>query len=861
MAETAADTRSVESIADFGSTPESMARRWKTEIALAQKERKTWVKDCRKIIKRYRDERGEKDTNCRFNVLWSNVQTLGPAVYSKAPQPIVERRYRDRDPIGRIACRLLERTLAYQIEVGYFHKTVKLCRDDYLLTGQGVNWIRYEPEYEGIDDKLSLSEGGEAAQPQPDEAMAAEESYDPAVISEKTCVDYVHWEDYLCSPARVEDEITWKAKRAFLSRDQLKKRFSKLTKQQLQSIPLDHCPAGMDASEASKPENELLKKATVWEIWDKESRKVIFLAESWTEQPLEVVDDPLKLHCFWPTPDACVSTVTTNSVVPVPDYHQYKDQAQELDDLTTRISLLTDAIRAAGVYDASIPELRRLLEDGDENKLYPCDNWAALSEKGGIPGGVSFLPIKEMAEVLIRLYEARQQVKNDLYEITGISDIVRGMSSGSAKTATEQRIKGQFANLRLQDRQAELSRFTRDTLIIMAEIIAEHFSPETIFLMSSYEQWGIEDHLPPDMPEQPAPPPMMGHNGGPPMGGPQMPPQGPPQPPMQGPPPMQGGPEMPAGAPPMPPQGAMPPQGPQPGPMPPQQGMLPMAPPLPQGGTPIQMPPPVDPMVAVREKAMADFAAAVELLRNDKLRGFRIDIETDSTIDPDPESEKQSRVEFLTAASGFLGQALEIGMAAPELRPLLGKMLLFGVRGFRAGRELETSFEETLDALEKDAKQPKPPQPSPEEIKAKAEAEKMQMEMQARQQEMQAEAQRQQAEDQRQAQLSQMEMQFKEKEYEMKMAEMVRKTQIEMLKHQMEMEKLQANVAMEGQKLQIQSQNMQMKAAYDAEAQERQAQYDDRSAERQAQSDERKATIAEQAMKAKANAAGKSASK
>jgi hypothetical protein len=291
---------------------------------------------------------------------------------------------------------------------------------------------------------------------------------------------------------------------------------------------------------------------------------------------------------------------------------------------------------------------------------------------------------------------------------------------------------------------------------------------------------------------------------------------------------------------------------------------------MPQGGMPIQAPQ-VDPMAEIRAKAKMQFEAAVKLLRDDKLRGFRIDIETDSTIDPDPESEKQARVEFLTASSQFLHQSLEVGMTAPQLRPLLGKMLLFGVRGFRAGRELETAFEETLDALEREAKQPKHPQPSPEEIKAQAEQKKLEMEMQFRQQEMEFEAAQKQAEAQRNSELQQMELQFKREEHQMKMQELVRKSQIDLMKYQLDLEKMQAGVVADGQKAQIQADADERKSAYemanaerkyqfDGAAMDRQAAHDEASLERQGKADERKPAIAEQALKAKANAAGNSAS-
>lgn len=822
---------SVESVRDFGSDAGAAARRWRTEIDLAKKDRALWTKDVKKITKRFRDARTENDTASKFNILWSNVQTLGPAIYSRMPKPTVERRFMDRDPVGRTACRIMENVLNFQIEAGYFHRSLKLARDDYLLTAQGVAWIRYEPTYGDAEaeDKLTDTDadtGANEAGGDESAALAQPEGYEapgagiasPAhaagagdaetselapgdgmaepqqeVLTEKVCVDYVHWSDYLCSPARVEDEVTWKARRSFLTRGQLTRRFTALDEKQIAAIPLDHTPSGMTAEDANKPENDLLKKATVWEIWDKADKKVIFLAEQYSDAPLEVVDDPLHLQGFWPTPMPVIGTTTNDTVVPVPDYIQYRDQAQELDDLTTRIGLIISAIRVAGVYDSSWPILGRMLDDGGENKLYPCDSWAAFGEKGGIPGAMSFLPIKEMSDVLVALYQARQQVKADLYEVTGISDIVRGSSEGGApKTATEQRIKGQFANLRLTDRQGEMARFARDTLEIMGEIIAEHFSAETLYEMSGFAQWGMDEHLPPepdqDAPEgTPMPPPGMGHNGGPPMDA--------------GPPPPQAGP----GAPPM----AGPPPGPSQGaPMPPQ----------------MPMPAPVDPMVIAKQKADAQFAAAVKLLKDQKLRGFRIDIESDSTVDPDPDAKKQSSVEFLTATAQFLTGALPIAQAEPQMLPLLGKLLLFGVRGFRAGRELETAFEETVERLDKAAAQPKPQAPSPEEMATQAIAQQEQIKVQSAQQQAQfktqalaAQAQVDQASAQQQQQLEEQkfaqEAQLKGADHQARLAEMDRRQQLDDAAHQRSIEKANLEAIAETHRTQLQGQAEADKAA------------------------------------------------
>ena len=120
------------------------------------------------------------------------------------------------------------------------------------------------------------------------------------------------------------------------------------------------------------------------------------------------------------------------------------------------------------------------------------------------------------------------------------------------------------------------------------------------------------------------------------------------------------------------------------------------------------------------------------------MRGFRIDIETDSTMLTDQQEEQERRVEFLQAAGGFLESAMPVAQQMPPLMPLVGEMMMFGVRGFRAGRNLESAFEEAVDSLKQASSQP---QPNPEAEAAQA---KSQAESQAMQQKSQMDAQSQQ---------------------------------------------------------------------------------------------------------------------
>jgi hypothetical protein len=69
-------------------------------------------------------------------------------------------------------------------------------------------------------------------------------------------------------------------------------------------------------------------------------------------------------------------------------------------------------------------------------------------------------------------------VQEVIYEITGISDILRG-SSVASETATAQNIKTQWGTLRLKRLQKEVQRYARDLLRMTLEIAASKFSEDT----------------------------------------------------------------------------------------------------------------------------------------------------------------------------------------------------------------------------------------------------------------------------------------------------------------------------------------------------------------------------------------------
>lgn len=443
-------------------TPEvRLGEFWLTQIEDADKGFDKWEERAKKIVKRYRDEREAIDNRKKkFNILWSNVQVLKPALYGRMPKPEVSRRYRDADPIGRCASLMLERCLEFEVEqYSDFGSAMNNVVEDRLLPGRGTAWVRYEI--------------GE-------ESTSATEDIGGKLSYECAPTDYVHWQDFLHSPARTWEEVWWVARRVWMTKDEGVKRFGNVFKQ----VPLGEDKDKRSAeNEATKEAQK--KKGQVWEIWDKTDRKVIWIAKGLT-RVLDEREDPLELDGFFPCPKPLYATTTTGSLVPVPDYAEYQDQAEEIDILTQRITMLTRALKVVGIYDASSKELKRLFTEGMDNDMIPVDRWAAFAEKGGIKGSIEFVPIKDVATVLTALFEAREQAKQGVYEIMGIGDIIRG-STDPDETLGAQQLKANFGSMRLRSTQNEVARFATDILRMKAHIICKFYSPETIVQMSGVQ--------------------------------------------------------------------------------------------------------------------------------------------------------------------------------------------------------------------------------------------------------------------------------------------------------------------------------------------------------------------------------------
>lgn len=470
----------------YDNSPGGLARRWRDEIDASLKWLKDWRQQGDKIDKRYRDDRENDQAHkgdTRWNLFSADTETKESILYGQTPRISVSRRFADPgDDVARVAGEMLERHLNTDVErdEDTFPEVLGYAIQDRLIPGICLARVRYEVETE--------SEQVEAiTHPETGEEMAEGYSREKKT-SEEVEVDYIHWKDFLWSPARIWREVRWVAFRAELSREDLVRMFGD---QVGNAIPLN-CGRKNEknGNDSREKEETPWHRAEVWEIWDKASRTVYHLADGWPTILFPVNNpegkDPLGLKGFFPCPRPVMANVTTSKCIPRPDFVLAQDLYDEIDRVSTRITLLERAIAAKGLYDKAMGDVAaRLLNGENKNELFPVANWPALAERGGIKGLIDWLPLEQIVNALTVLREYRSELIEAKHQVTGMADIMRGQATTAGASATEQAIKAKFGSVRMEKLQKQFAKFASDIQKLKAEIIAKHFDPQTIIERSN----------------------------------------------------------------------------------------------------------------------------------------------------------------------------------------------------------------------------------------------------------------------------------------------------------------------------------------------------------------------------------------
>lgn len=630
---------------------------WAAERQRAVKDRETFVETANRSVKIYRGEHKFDDCERRMNVWWSLVNTLIPACFSRIPKVDVSLRKRQGSLIHQLSGVAWERATQYAIEEHFDFKRVGYdALLQYFLTGQAVLWGRYEGRTENKPYRLVLTEGDDGLYNEKGERyegdLAAVERVDsgfyvasevvPTKVSEKAILDSVHYKDFLTSCARNDTEVYWKAKRAYLDREAVIKLFGKdiADAANYNVYPEEH------DKDPSKEKREFEGKSEWWELYCGETDKVYWQHDQGKQKILEAGDAPIKFSSGWP----CVelkANIEPNSNVPFGDFKECEDLILEVERLTTRIHATVQAIRSNMLYDSTMGEQIEEILTGDL-KMIPAKMSSAQRGKGGLAGAVQPLPVDVYIKVLEVLVASRNEALQKLNDSIGSSDLVRG-ASAPMKTATANQLEANFTNLRFMVRRECVVEFLTGGIKLVGEIIAEEFSPETIYEMSYGEELIT--------------------------------------------------------------------QLPQPQPMP---GMAP--------------PPPVDPLT--------QFQPIIDVLKNERERSFRLDIESDSIVELDQRADREERKDAVASIGGFLQQMEPMIEKYPAAAEFSGNMIKFVIRSYKAGKEIEGDILSTFQSMVQAAQQRAQQQPpDPKIIESQTRLQIAQMEGQTKQTVAQAQVQ------------------------------------------------------------------------------------------------------------------------
>jgi hypothetical protein len=461
-----------------------IGRKWLDRIKDADAREDTWTKQAKRAEAIYLNRTENGAHKFYFNILHSNVETIVPAIYSQTPRPDIRRRFNDKDPAAQQAATMLERAILVQIDDGTLDPEMEALAFSAFTAGRGILRLRLVEED---------AETGEISDPAQDDAEGAalsdaeeaDEDAGPGLPADmplaptlqRITFEAVPWCDFRFGAAKRWQDVPWVAFRHMITAEQIKAwAEDEGVQAQVRSVSsgaLDDPEAGAD-------------DVPVWEVWCKNSRTVKFIRDR-DGVVYKTVDDPLGLTGFFPCGRPVQPIERNGDLTPVAPFEIYADLAEELDQTTRRIQKLIKGVKVRG--GAAAGELIKGIQDIaqlEDNEIAEIRGVEAFAQQGGLEKGITWWPIEKSIQAIAALAQHRDQVKATIYEVTGISDIIRGASMAS-ETATAQQIKSQWGSLRIQKMQRLLERTVREVFVMCAELIATKFTPDTLQAITALE--------------------------------------------------------------------------------------------------------------------------------------------------------------------------------------------------------------------------------------------------------------------------------------------------------------------------------------------------------------------------------------
>lgn len=621
----------------------------------SQDEARDWIKEVKDAWREYQGE----NTDGKYRKLefynannyqryWADTEIMLPGLYTQTPRTVGRPRFVN-DPVSKTGAIMIQRFAEYLIANDYFDRNMKSTALEFLHASRATARLFFEsrivkrtkrvylyevqaaPESEqGESGESAQQEASEPQQPQmilvdkngnepPQDSVIdedelgmpfyevegqEEDSVDPRVYTRPIRFDEI----VISCGARYYDDIWAIGYKITITRKKAARMFGSII-DEISNDASDSENVKATSDSKAKPDANLF---TYWEWWDKEQRDtdnaVSFVHEKLKDKFLRQIKDPYSLRGFFPSPCFVVANERYCDQYPSPDYTQTRDLYEHLHVLMKRMNAITRAIRGIGIYDASKTELSALFTETADGNGIAVANYKDMLANGSVDQLVWFPPYDRLATTLKTLQDVFALAKQELDELRGISDIIRGQSDPNT-SATAEKIKRQSLINRQALREQDMDRFVRDIIEMMIDLGLKTFTENQFKEAIGFAYLEPEDQQ--------------------------------------------------------------------------------------------------------------RFGQAYDMLKDDKSRMVRIDIETDSTRADAEQEDVQAATQFMDAVSKYLQNTVVAVEQNPDVGPLMYKLLQMVMGAFDLGKmaqdELKESFDKIFQKLNNPPK-PTPPEPSPDTL-------------------------------------------------------------------------------------------------------------------------------------------------
>ena len=384
-----------------------------------------------------------------YPLFWSVVSIEHSAVYSNTPIPDIRPRNTDKNPLYKEAAQVMQQSLEFYLDNTDFDDNYDRTVEDYLIAATGVPRVKLDSE------------------------ILDEENIGFQLVR----IEHTPWDRFGWEPVSNWDHCNWIYFEHHMQVKEIRARWG----EDIEIDETDEDRPGRKGDGRSRTKNDK-DKGVVYEIWDKKNKEMLIVIRGCSKIP-EVMKDPLQLTGFFPVPEPMLLNLSPDELIPTTDYSYIQEFDADIQRMAKRRRALIEQIKAASLHDSSLVEIENFMTISDGDSV-PVEHLLERMEgKADLSNVMMFWPNDERIKVVQLLTEQINEMRANVDEIMGISDILRGSSNPQDAQGTNM-IKERWAGIRLRKKQKAVQKQIRTLFRMMAEITVEHVTVDNLEAMT-----------------------------------------------------------------------------------------------------------------------------------------------------------------------------------------------------------------------------------------------------------------------------------------------------------------------------------------------------------------------------------------